>query len=526
LKGNKIFAVDVLNKELLQKAISLGADIIVSNERKCDTSDYNNIEFVNSEVYRIPGTYEAYKYNTAIIEKLYRKHAEKFVVNGLNIRKAIPKMVYWTNYKTGYLHACIKDVLKGAQLVYITPYLSGNKFKEILKYFKHYTSNTIKYFLKKNRLDVPKVEGRKIGLLVNDEFEMGIFEYLVKAIPADDLVIFNYGNIDFEKFGFIGKNIMTVNINVIFKYSMQPFINPFSLSAQELAVTNTITWDWQGISKEIEQYKFMKDTSVQSVIINVGENLPGRNLMLDVFEGRKGVYNTMNGIKSGEAHDGDVFFTKWFVWDEKMKNLLTSKCGLAPDTLAVTGHLMKDFLKDFVYRDTLGIPMEKLKDKKVISLFSVRGDREEKLEAFAYLLDLLEKDDSYFLLVRRHPLEKSGVEMPGGKPLKNVHFVTYDLNNSKQTLYEQIYLSDIGIVFGSTVAIECQWMNVPVITFEKRETSNVYCVDQEKIRHVRSIEALENIVRTVQKKQRKDMHEDGTSVAEKMIDILKHDKYK
>ena len=520
---NRIFSTDVLGKEELKEAISLKADTIVSNERICDIPP--GIDYINSEVFRVPGTHEAYKYNNSIIDRLYSKFENKLAVNGISTRKAISKMVYWTNYKTGYLHACINALGKASEIVGIKPYLPGNIFRETTKYIRHYISNNLKYFLLQNIACNEEVNNRKIGLLVNDSFELGMFEYLVKTASPADLVIFHYGNIDFTQYPFVGPEIKTIDLNKIRHYSKQPFINPFSLRATETAVVNILVSNWHYISSEIMRYRYIAGTSVKSLIINVGENLPVRNLMTDIFGDTVKVYNTMNGIKSGEAHDGDVYFTKWFVWDDIMKRMLVEKCGVKEDMLSVSGHLMKDFVNEFTFKNTLEIEVARLENKKVISVFSVRGQREEKVETFKYVSGLIKNNPEYVLIIRPHPLENEGDYAFPDSPTPNIYFVRYDLKNSKQTLYDQIFISDIGIVFGSTVAMECQWMNVPAVTFEKRETSNIYCVDQVSIRHVRSVNDLRTILETLEKKKTMETRINTDSVARTIWRTIERDQY-
>jgi hypothetical protein len=526
LGNNRIFAVDILDEIALSKAVLLKADIIISNERVCDISGQKDIRFINSEVYRIPGTFSAYAYNRAIVDRLYSKAANSLIINRADVLKAIPKMVYWSNSRIGYLHACIEEnKLDEADMVYIEPYLPARKTREAVKYIRTYLSNNVRRLFHRQRSVETVIRNRKIGLLVNDEFELGVFEYLIKEIPAADLVIFSYGNINFEEYAFVKPETGMVNLGLISKFSFQPFLNPFKLSAEELGILNFVIRDWQKTSIEIEQYRCIGKTSIDSLIINVGENLPLRNLMPDIFKGRIRVYNTMNGIKSGEAHDGDVNFHKWFVWDEKMKQLLVEKCSLAPGKLSVTGHLMKDFILDYKFSDSLGMDTEMLKGKKVISIFSVRGNREEKQEAFKYIYELIERDNSYFALVRPHPLEKEKDFMLPPEPSGNVHFVMYDWKNSKQTLYDQIYMSDIGIVFGSTVAIECEWMKVPSATFEKKEISNVYCIDNVMIKHIRSIGELQSLLGNLEKRPVVNPVSPGSaSVAKKIMDVIRNDQ--
>lgn len=512
----------VLNNHLLGKASLLGANTIVCNENKSSDS-HVGIEITISEKYRIAGTWETYRYNRNIIDKLYQRYRTKFRINKIDIYKAIPKLIYWTNYKIGYLNACIQNEYKNDEILYMPDYLSKNKLKETIKYLRHFLQNNLKWLVSQSKIKkIEKLNG-KIGLWVNDEFEVSIFEYLIKTIPEHELVLFHFGNIDFEKYTFITSKIIKINIGEIEKLSPQAFINPLFVSSEELAVLNIISKDWHAISSEIEQYKFIKMTEIKAIVINVGENLAVKNLMLDVFGDSIKVINTMNGNKAGEAHDADINFTTWCMWDDEMKKLMIEKCCIPEKKLYITGHLMEDHVREYMDMNTLSIDKEILKDKKVISVFSVRGNREEKKEALRYLYELIEKDQSYFILLRPHPSEKRDDYILPGFKTENFQIVDYNWGNSKQTLYDQINLSDIGIVFGSTVALECKWMGVPSITFEKKDTSDIYCVDGTYIKHIKTLVALKEELKAVQKKKVRNKKESDYSVASKIVDLINQD---
>jgi hypothetical protein len=518
---NKIFATNILDTWSLEKAKTMNADTIICNEKRVDIPESASLNIVNAEVYRIPGTFEAYQYNTRVVDSLLSKY--KLNINQLDVKKAIPKYVYWTNYKTGYLYACIKAIFPGKKISDVPGFFPDNKIRESLKYIKQFAVNNIRWIFAKNKHQIQRIAGKKTGLLVNDEFELGIFEYLIKEISADDLVIFHYGNIDFSKFLFVKPAIITCDIGMIKRFSPQALFNLFKLSVEELSVVNIMAREWQEISSEIERYRYISTTSVQSLIINVGENLPLKNLMPDIFRGKTKVFNTMNGMKSGEAHDGDVYFDTWFVWDDKMKSMLIRHCGLDEKKLSISGHLMRDFVKDYRFGNTLGIPAEALKGKKVISLFSVRGNREEKMQALKWIYQLAEKDSSYIFLIRPHPLEKAADLDFRESPNKNIFYISYHLNNSKQSLYDQIYVSDLAIVFGSTVAIECQWMHVPCITFEMRDVSNIYSIDNHSIKHVKSLEQLSYLIGNMEKKLNFDKTENNpASVASRILEVINY----
>lgn len=518
MAGPKIFAVDLLNAASLSRARSLNADTIICNE-KAKGLDHKGFDMVNAEVYRIQGTWKAYDYNKKIAQKLISRYGSKLTISNINIAKAIPKLLYWTNHRVGYLYACIDHLdWKQYEIKYIQPYLPGKRLRETIKYFYYFFSNNYRRLTTKTQIGIPPVgKDRTIGILINDEFELGVFEYIVRAIPKEKLVIFYTADINFSKYPFVDKDTKTINLKHIRKISRQPLLNPFSMDIEELNAFNVIAKDWQFISTRIEQHKHIAQSHISSLLVNVGENRPLINLLPQILGPGVRLYNTMNGIKSGEAHDADVNFTKWFVWDEQMKKLLSENCHLNGSMLAVTGHMMQDFVEHYQFRNTLSANIEKLKGRKVISVFSVRGRREEKVELLNYLYDLLQHDSSYFLIIRPHPAETRAEMILPPDGMDNVLFVNYDQENSKQSLYDQIYLSDIGIVFGSTVAIECKWMGVPVVTFEKREISNVYCADDKNILHIRHLDNVKMIIKALDKKGKQDRYHNSSSVATRMI---------
>lgn len=520
MTGPKIFAVDVLDAGYLLKAKTLGADTIICNE-EAGGIDHSAFRMINAEVYRIQGTWEAYSYNTNVAKRLVSRYRNKLKINAARIDKAIPKLLYWTNHHMGYLHACINHQgWNNYEVKYIQPYFSGRRLREIVKYFYYFFKNNAKWLKEKRHTNATKpINQCQIGILINDEFELGVFEYLIRSLPKEKLVIFYNANINFGKYTFIDESMKKMDLRKVRKYSRQYLMNPF-MAIEELNAFNIIARDWQLISTCIEQYKYIGQSGVSSLLINVGENQPLINLLPEILGDKIKVFNTMNGIKSGEAHDADVNFTKWFVWDEQMKKLLVENCGVNGSMLAVTGHMMQDFVNHYQFRNTANVDLEKLKDRKVISVFSVRGRREEKIELLNYLYDLLKQDSSYFLIIRPHPAETEEDMIFPPMGMDNIHFASYNQDNSKQSLYDQIFLSDIGIVFGSTVAIECKWMNVPVVTFEKREISNVYCADDKNIIHLRNLDNVKTIIKTLEKKGNQHRYHDNLSVATRMINEM------
>jgi predicted glycosyltransferase len=162
------------------------------------------------------------------------------------------------------------------------------------------------------------------------------------------------------------------------------------------------------------------------------------------------------------------------------------KNSLSERRLIVSGHLMEDEARDHQFNNSLPISNEDINGKKVISLFSVRGRREEKLEAFDFIYKFAELHKDIILLIRSHPSENAVDTIPPPEELNNVYIIDYTDENSKITLYDQLTVSHLSICFGSTVALESKWFGVPCITFEKRDKSLIYLTDNEIIFHVKT----------------------------------------
>jgi hypothetical protein len=191
----------------------------------------------------------------------------------------------------------------------------------------------------------------------------------------------------------------------------------------------------------------------------------------------------MNGLKSGESQDANINFDKWFIWGEGMRKLLVEKCGLNSDILLTSGHLMEDEISNYKYQNTFDYL--DLNEKQVISLFSVRGKSEEKLDAFNYFYEFATSNPDVIIIVRPHPNEQEIDMILPNNSLPNVVFLNNDKFN-KVTLYDQLKISQLSVCFGSTVALESKWFGVPCITFEMREESLIYLADEKIIFHVKS----------------------------------------
>jgi predicted glycosyltransferase len=118
------------------------------------------------------------------------------------------------------------------------------------------------------------------------------------------------------------------------------------------------------------------------------------------------------------------------------------------------------------------------------------------LESMKFLFKLLDEDDSIVLIIRPHPAEKPEDYILPESHLDRVHFASYNSLNLNSSLHDLLLISDLAIVFGSTVALDAKWMGVPCISFETREKSLIYCADNDKIKHVTTIEDFSSLVKS------------------------------
>ena len=285
--------------------------------------------------------------------------------------------------------------------------------------------------------------------------------------------------------GINASNIVVVNIHE--KTGKFPMIDITKLKEADWYILNQILNEWQHIHQLINQCETYIKTGINKLLINEGENGVVGAVIGEVMKKNNVLtYNTMNGMKSGEAQDAFVSFNYWFVWDNLMKDLLINKNNLPENMLLVSGHLMEDEV--IIYQNKKSA--DKLNYKKVISLFSVRDKRQKKIDTFHYLYQLAEHNPDIQVLVRKHPSENVEDLLLENNALDNVKFVQYDQFNTKETLYDQLSISDLSICFGSTVALESKWFGVPCITFEKRDESLIYLTDNETIFHVKDLEQM------------------------------------
>lgn len=520
----KILAVDVLDSIHLEYIKSKQINKVVCNESKL-RHPIDNVEIINAEIYRIEGTWQAYQFNEGILDSLWKKASNHLKIDGIDVRAAAAKLIYWTNYRIGAIKYCLQNNFEGHEIHDQTSYTYGSKLRGILKYFKLLYDNNFKgqvnHFEHQQSF---KNSGEKIGILVNNDFELLLYQYIIEELNTEKIIIFHYGEISKDIKFHHYNNITLINLSKISYTPKQSMFIPLNLLKDELNMANMLYQNWHNLGSEIHRFKYIKSTGIKKILMNVGENLPFRNLMKPIFGNEIEVINTMNGIKSGEAHDADINFDQWFVWDKELKQLLIEKCFIPEEKLVVTGHIAEDHIRYHQFGNSIHIDLDLIKEKKVISVFSVRGMRKEKVDLFKLLYELIGKRDDLVIIIKPHPLEKVEDYIRPDFETNRVIFIDESLKNSKPALYDLLHISDLSIVFGSTVALECSWIKTPCITFEYKSTSLIHNLESEFIEHISKLSDLEKHLHNIQKKQNIKNTGEDIKVSERIMKKLKTNK--
>lgn len=513
-----LYAQNLLTREKFEEARRKGANLFLFNEIDFLVEESQELIFYNCTQERVKSTWLSWRENDRIIEKLKSKCPVLFELAGYDITLSVKKAMFWENLKRGFLHYAYENHFKGCKVIELPELHPVNKLNASLRYAKFLTS-------KKKRIagfSKQKTEKKLKTIHIKNDFQVGLYHMLLENLSEEkDYQLLIDPRIDsslFEAFDFDRKKVLP-NISGL---AQLPIVNVLSFDKEDWFVFNIILLHWEEISNTLRLALEILSNNPKVLLINEGENGIYGAMISEVMK-KHGVmvFNTMNGIKSGESQDSFVNFDKWFVWDNQMKRLLMEKNNLPEEKLIVSGHLMEDMVKDYKYKNSLKLDLKNLEGKKVISVFSVRGKRLAKMETLDYLFKLISESDEYFLIIRPHPSEKKeDYYLPVSVNQNNFLFVEYGRHEIKDTLHDQLSLTDVSIVFGSTVALDSRWMNVPCISFESGEESLIYCIDNEWIFHVRSLDELKSRLFELFDKKLKGLETTSSSVSKRILNSL------
>lgn len=474
-----IYSANKISKGLFEKALEKGCKTFLYNEIDFATPNSKDITFFNCSTQRIPSTWFTWKKNEEILLSFKSKYPHFFQWGKYDLTLAFLKSMYWANQKTGFLHYSKTTFFPNESVCKEEEMHPVNGFKTRVKIILH----SLRRCKPSKQLSSNGLL-RPIGIHIKQEFQIVLYKFILLAVSGNqNFTIFANSNSLHEKLITIGIPSKQIYVCSNSSYCKRiPLINLFNLNKEELYVLNHLTRCWQGISELVGLAEEIASKGIKKLLLNEGENGVYGAVMGEVM--RKNnitTYNTMNGMKSGQAQDAYINFNYWFVWDQQMKKMLVEKNKLNPKMLLISGHLMEDEVNNYSFQNSIGIDLNEFDGKKLISVLTVPGIPIEKTETFKYLYKIAENNSDIILLIRAHPSEKEKDYIRPTRQLNNVRWIQYNTSNSKTTLYDQLSISHMSICFGSTIALESKWFGVPCISVEKREPSLIYAIDEEMI---------------------------------------------
>lgn len=518
-----LFATNYLSRHKYLTYKKKGVNIFLFNEIDFPVEEYSGDVFLNCNSEKVPSTWYTWNENDKLLQSFKLKYPAFFDWKGYDMTLVFQKMLFWSSYKTGFLWYCKEKFYPDEEVCHIDPMYPYSIAKCSMRY--------LKMLLERNKIGMVTVDkitpGKEIGIHLKDEFELGLYDsFIDEAVKTGEYNLFYDKNVSKDKLANLGFDKKDIRILSTYeRVSNFPLTGLKELRGADWFVMSMLLRHWDLINKWMYRAEQIAATGIRKLLVNEAENgIYGACIGVVMKKHGIKVYNTMNGLKAGQSQDAHVNFTKWFVWDEQMKNMLVEKCGLDKNMLLVSGHLMEDYARNYVYQHSLQIDEARLKGKKIISVFSIKTKRQIKYNTLNYLYNLVRRDESYFLIVRPHPIEKPEDYILPDFKSDRILWVNYSNKNSRTTLYDQILVADLCVVFGSTVALECKWFGKPCITFEIREKSILYFADGKDVVHVNQMEEFERAIdRMSATDHNRTVRAAAQTVASRMVDFIKND---
>lgn len=497
----KLIARLKLDKETFLKYVKKGVRYFLYNEITFDTKEFENqnIVFYNCSQDRVESTWFTWKENEKIISNYLERFPKAFTFEKYDFTLAVKKALYWSNQKSGFIEFARTTNFPSVSVKETTPLHNYNRSKIIIKTLVSTFRNK---FVATKKKDTDKISNHNgcIGVFIKHVFQLQLYKHIVAETKNNNSFVFFV--IDTEVLKGLESLGVEQNRIVLIKKHKSSVIATFLKTKKLLKLKNEDWYIWNQLLIQEQEFETwinlglgIVETGVSMLLMNEGENgIMGAVLAEIMAKNNIQTYNTMNGMKSGQAQDYFINFDKWFVWDEQMKALLMKGNYLPKSKFIVSGHLMEDEAKLHTYQNSINLEEAIYKGKKVISFFSIKGNREEKLEAIAFFEQFLKDNMDVFLIIRPHPSEVTKASFGNLSNYKNCYIYNYTSKESKTTLYDQLLISNLSICFGSTVALESKWFGVPCITFEKRKESLIYLTEEDNVYHVNEIAVVSKML--------------------------------
>ncbi len=518
------FVCKELNDATLSIALKKKCSRIIYIQSSSKIKPLSQIQFINANNFDRPSyeqTFNSNKQNLLILKKI---DSHFFQYKGISLLEAINKDLFWSTRYEGMLKYAVEtSATKQDEIIYYSERFATLKkgIKKILigiQFFRGYFSSA-KQYLNKNQI------ARPYAFYVADDFEVNYFENLTKEFGLNSCAFFfNHSLAEIEP-----SFKSTFSKTVFFsgnRVQETPF-NKFSLTIllQALKVFNVkefllILKIRNNLIKLIDINLSNLSTSIKAVFLVAQENTGFGNITAQICK-QKGILtvNSHNGIKSSDVYNRDNHFDIWCCWNEGMKQMLNKECFINESQLIITGHLMEDVARKHFYHNTFQGFHDSSKSGIVISLFSTKENPPGKWQLVDSLLEFITKQIDAKLIVRLHPYEdikewKKYISISPRMRIDSPNNIT-----DKNDLYDQLMISNLTITFGSTIALEGTWFNVPSIVFDVNERSLLRVVDDVMIFHERTVDALFLRMRQLLERK-KQLVEEKPCVAKKIKELV------
>jgi hypothetical protein len=462
-----------------------------------------NSKVIDANEYRVEGSHLAFDLN----QKLYRAAMNSLwprvsLYGNISLDSALLKGLYWSNYFKGPLLYTSERYSAEYSVVNPPKMHDGSIRKSLISWFRLF----IECFLSILKRSAEK----KFESNSEFGFVIGSFEQYLFARPVIDalkpwkasVLLLPGHKLTAHQVSEIRESTDCLELDRGKRIYCPP-LQRLPVTSEEAWLVREVVRILPEVSSSLNWGRQIVNSGIKVFVTIAQENTPTGHLLckLATAKGKK-VVNMMNGIKLGTANDRLAEFDRWIVWDEQMKKLLVEKSNLKPDMLIVAGNLNEDKIKNHQFSNSLPLKESDLKNKIVISIISTRDRRKDKLEALDTIYEWATGKNNVIILYRSHPSEKEeDYYLPVGQGV-NAILIRQSGAAAKNGLFDQLAVSSLVVNFGSTVALEAKMMGARVVTYELKEKSMLYCVDNETIFHLNKPEALLDYLQQIEHTER------------------------
>jgi hypothetical protein len=495
----RIYVSYFLNEQVALKAQSKKCNkVLYYKSDKKLPSNPGDIQFISIDINDRRLIDDIFLANKSKLEKLMENSPSFFEYKGNMLLEAINKEFFWSNWVKGlYDYALKTHVDPSDKIIYDDQLnLTFKKGKSFLKAFYRFIGARLS--LKSHQSGNKLKSTASFGFYITSSFHVLYYSKLINQLGKDNCVfITNHAEHPEKNIETDGVKVLDTQVNKPSnRFALSFFRNALKyFTIEEFLVLLSVRGR---LIHLIEINNFNFDSTINTFFLIAQETSGFGNLTAQM--GRKQgkvIVNSHNGIKAADAYNRDNDFTIWCVWDDHMKGLLVDKCHIDPGQLKVVGHFMQDHIADYQYQGSFD-DFKNDSGKKVISLFSIPRNLSYKMVVVQTIIDFVENSSNYLLIIRLHPSENiRDWDFVLKKDPGKFKLVIPAKKAFKAELYEQLSISDLSIVFASTVALESAWFGVPCITFEEGDHSALYCADERIIFHVNEIPSLVDKMNTL-----------------------------